>query len=106
MDEHEVDFSCDQTVLKPCQSLQLWLSVDRQLVVFAHWWHLVVLHMSDTGLAKPRVLVTVNQNFHTKVRLIPKTILDDVAVWSSRCVNSLTSLKILIMIYQCMSDNK
>ena len=53
MDEHEVDFSCDQTVLKPCQSLQLWLSVDRQLVVFAHWWHLVVLHMPDTGLAKP-----------------------------------------------------
>ena len=95
MDEHEVDFSCDQTVFKPRQSLQFWLIVDRQLVVFAHWWHLVVLHMPDTGLAKPRVLVTVNQNFHTKVRPIPKTILDDVAVWSSRCAHPWTSLKIL-----------
>ena len=84
MDEHEVDFSCDQTVFKPRQSLKLWLIVDQQLVVFAHWWHLVVLHMSDTGLAEPRVLITVNQNFHTKVRAIPKAVLDDVAVWSSR----------------------
>ena len=80
MDEHEVDFSCDQTVFKPRQSLQFWLIVDRQLVVFAHWWHLVVLHMPDTGLAEPRVLITVNHNFYTRDRGIPKTVFDDVTV--------------------------
>ena len=94
MDEHEVDFSGNQTVLQPFKSLQCWLIVDRQLVVFAHWWHLVVLHVPDTGLAEPQVLITVNHNFYTRDRGIPKTVLDDVTVWSSRCVVH-PSLKIL-----------
>ena len=94
MDEHEVDFSCDQTVFQSCQPLQLWLIIDRQFVVFAHWWHLVVLHMPDTGLAEPQVLITVNHDSYTRDRGIPKTVLDDVTVWSSMCVVH-PSLKIL-----------
>ena len=86
MDEHEVYVSGNQTVFKSCQSLQLWLVLDCQLVVLAHRWHLVVLHMLHTCLAKPGVLVTVDHNFHTRVRGVPKAILDDVAVWRSRCV--------------------
>ena len=80
MDEHEVYVSGNETVFKPCESLQLWLVLDRQLVVLAHWWHLVVLHVLHTCLAKPGVLVTIDHNFHTNVRGIPKAKLDDVAV--------------------------
>ena len=53
MDEHEVYVSGNETVFKPCESLQLWLVLDRQLVVLAHRWHLVVLHVLHTCLAKP-----------------------------------------------------
>ena len=53
MDEHEVNVSCNQAVFQPCQSFQFWLIIDGQLVVLAHRWHLVVLHMLDTCLAKP-----------------------------------------------------
>ena len=86
MDEHEVNVSRNQAVFQPCQSFQFWLIIDGQLVVLAHRWHLVVLHMLDTCLAKPGVLVTIDHNFHTRVRGIPKAILDDVAVWRGRCV--------------------
>ena len=84
MDEHEVDVTRNQNVFQPCQSFQLWLVFDGQLVVLAQRRHPVVFKVSEAGLAQPKSLLPIYLHLDILKRGIPYAVIDDVPVLGSR----------------------